>query len=394
MVRHVGIAERRARLVTRHGLAGPSQQSTVPEVADSVVALHATDPTSVYLGIRARCEGINRDDVARAMYDDRSVVRILGMRRTMFVASLDTAPLLDRACARPLAESERRRTVKLLRDADVVPEPEAWFDRVAADTLAALAAAGEASASELTEQVPDLATKIPVGQGTSWATEIGTSTRVLFFLATTGRIVRARPQGSWVSSLYRWSLMDRWVSLPELDVSDAGARALLIERYLARFGPATETDVVWWTGWTKTRTRAALAAVEAEEVDLGGESTGFVLPGDEEAPTPDRPVVSLLPSLDSTVMGWKEREWYLGNHEDRLFDRNGNAGPTVWVDGRVVGGWAQSPDGAVVWRLLDDVDDPTAEVVAAEAESLTQWLGGTVVSPRFPTPLQKELAAG
>ena len=38
-----------------------------------------------------------------------------------------------------------------------------------------------------------------------------------------------------------------------------------------------------------------------------------------------------------TFMGWKERDWFLGEHAEPLFDRNGNAGPTVWRDGRVVG---------------------------------------------------------
>ena len=35
-------------------------------------------------------------------------------------------------------------------------------------------------------------------------------------------------------------------------------------------------------------------------------------------------------------MGWRERVWYLGDHAKMLFDTNGNAGPTVWVDGRVM----------------------------------------------------------
>ena len=52
------------------------------------------------------------------------------------------------------------------------------------------------------------------------------------------------------------------------------------------------------------------------------------------------PWVALLPGLDSTVMGWKERAWFLGGHQHALFDVNGNAGPTVWCNGRIVGGWA------------------------------------------------------
>jgi DNA glycosylase AlkZ-like len=71
-------------------------------------------------------------------------------------------------------------------------------------------------------------------------------------------------------------------------------------------------------------------------------------------------------------MGWKERDWYLGEHGTVLFDRNGNAGPTVWWEGRIVGGWAQRPDGEIVYRLLEDVGSEAVASVEAEAERLAE----------------------
>ncbi|MDQ4089189.1 MAG: winged helix DNA-binding domain-containing protein, partial [Actinomycetota bacterium] len=110
-------------------------------------------------------------------------------------------------------------------------------------------------------------------------------------------------------------------------------------------------------------------------------------------PAPE-PWVALLPSLDSTTMGWQQRAWYLGDHGKSLFDTNGNAGPTVWSDGRIVGGWAQRKDtGEVVYRLLEDVGADVTAAVEAEAARLTGWLGDVRVTPRFPTPLQKQLSA-
>jgi hypothetical protein len=92
-------------------------------------------------------------------------------------------------------------------------------------------------------------------------------------------------------------------------------------------------------------------------------------------------------------MGWKERDWYLGEHASVLFDRNGNAGPTVWWDGRVVGGWAQRKDGEVVFRLLEDVGGEAEQAVAAEAERLAAWLGDVRVAPGFLPPFQRGLVA-
>ncbi len=90
-------------------------------------------------------------------------------------------------------------------------------------------------------------------------------------------------------------------------------------------------------------------------------------------------------------MGWQSRDWYLGGHKAALFDSNGNAGPTIWVDGRIVGGWAMRANGEVVTRLLEDVGRRASLAVDAEAARLTAWLRGVPPVPRFPTPLSKEL---
>jgi len=92
-------------------------------------------------------------------------------------------------------------------------------------------------------------------------------------------------------------------------------------------------------------------------------------------------------------MGWRQRDWFLGPHASMLFDRSGNIGPTVWSDGRVVGGWAQRRTGEVVVRMFEDVGRRVRRAIDAEAANLAAWLGTAVVSPRFPTPLYKELRA-
>jgi len=178
--------------------------------------------------------------------------------------------------------------------------------------------------------------------------------------------------------------------LPELDPETA--RAELASRWLAAYGPATVTDLKWWTGWTLGQTRTALAAIGAAEVDLDG-TPGIALGSDLESEREPKPWAALLPALDPTVMGWKERHWYLGEHGPALFDRNGNAGPTVWWDGRVVGGWAGRSDGKVAFRLLEDVGSDALRAIETEAERLERWLDGTKVTPRFATPLAKELVA-
>jgi hypothetical protein len=170
------------------------------------------------------------------------------------------------------------------------------------------------------------------------------------------------------------------------------AQAELVRRWLAAFGPGTLRDIQWWTGWTVATTKQVLKDAGAVEVALD-EGTGYSLADDIERTTDPGPWVALLPALDTTTMAWKERAWYLGSLERRLFDTAGNAGPTVWVDGRIVGGWAVRADGEVVYQLLEDVGRVSSNAVALEAARIRDWIGASRFIPRFRTPLEVELGA-
>jgi len=228
-----------------------------------------------------------------------------------------------------------------------------------------------------------------VGLGTRWEADVGAASRVLLLLAAEGKIVRGRPRGGWTASQYRWVPIERLGPLERPEPGDA--RAELLRRYLAAFGPVTETDMRWWTGWSARNARAALASVRHAEVDLDG-AVGYVLRDDLEPEPREVPSAALLPALDPTTMGWKLRDWYLGPHAASLFDRNGNAGPTVWWGGRVVGGWAQRRDGEIVYRLLEDLGEDAERTIEVEGERLAAWLGDVRVTPRFRAPLERELA--
>lgn len=388
---HISTAERRRRLAVRHFLAEPA--GDVEAVADRLVGLHSSDPTTVYLSAWARVAGFTRNDLAAALYERRSLLRMLGMRKTLFVQTRHNAAVMDSACTRKLAPPEHRRTAKLLEEAGIADDGDAWIDDVIAKTQQAFDVRGAATARELKEDVPELRQTIEYAPDKSYGGRFGIVTRVLFLMAAKRMIVRAEPVGSWVSGQYRWARLHCWIGtdLDEFDTDDAQAE--LLRRWLAAFGPGTTTDLKWWTGWTVRDTKAALAAIDAVEVGLD-EGTGWVLPDDVDQTDKPGPWAALLPSLDPTTMGWKERKWYLGDYTGELFDRNGNAGHTIWVDGRVVGAWAARDNGHVVWELLEDVGSEAEALIEVRAAVLQEWLDGTSISPRFSAPLDKRLAKG
>jgi Winged helix DNA-binding domain len=365
----------------------------VVEAARSMVCLHGTDPATVYLSAFARVGGMTQADMEDALYDSRSLVKHLAMRRTLFVFPRETLAVAQAGASERVADGERRRLIRDVEKAGLRDDGEHWLKEAGEQVLAALAGGREATSSELREEIPLLEGGITYGEGKSWGGEVPVGPRVLTTLSAAGKIVRASNAGIWTTSRPRWTSMEAWLGEPIPELGMAEGVAGLVERWLRAFGPGTVADVKWWLGSTVAAVRRALADLEAVEVDLDG-GRGYLLPGDIEPTEPVEPWAALLPPLDPTTMGWQEREWYLGPHKEQVFDRNGNAGPTAWWEGRIVGGWHQTDDGGVELQLLEDVGAEGLSALENEAARLYHWLGDGRMRPRFPSPLWKIGAAG
>ncbi|MGW2487608.1 winged helix DNA-binding domain-containing protein [Streptomyces sp. NPDC001606] len=389
-MRHIGVEERRARLAVRHRLAGAVRAARPEEVAGALVALHGTDPATVYLALAARLADPARTvpETERALYEDRTLVRMHGMRHTVFVFPAELTAVVHASTGLAVAARERAH---LLRDMARAGAPDAdWLAEVEKATLAALERRGQATAAELSADEPRLREQFVYGAGKSYEGVHTVCSRLLRVLGVEGKVVRGRPLGSWTSGQFRWA-----PAPPHPELDGGVARARLLERWLRACGPATEADLKWWTGWRVSEVRGALTAIGAREVSLA-EGTGYVADGDTDpVQAPKEPWAALLPALDPTAMGWQQRDWYLEpGLRPQLFDRSGNVGPTVWWNGRVVGGWARRADGEVVWRILaDGVGAEGEAAIAREAERLRAWVGATRITPRFRTPLERELSA-
>jgi len=357
-----------------------------------MVCLHGTDPATVYLSAWARVERMAVTDLNRALYDDRSLVKHLAMRRTLFVFPRETLGHAQAGAGNRVADRERRRLIREVETAGLHRNGERWLSGAWEQVLAALADGREATSSELRAEISMLGGSIAFGEGKSWGGRDPVGPRVLTTLSAAGHIVRASNVGGWTTSRPRWASMKCWLGDPIPPHSEAEGVARLVEQWLRTFGPGTATDIKWWLGSTVATVRSALADLHAVAVDLDGE-IGYLLGDDVEAADPVEPWAALLPPLDPTTMGWFERDWYLGPYKTQLFDTTGNAGPTVWWDGRIVGGWRQSDTGEVVLQMLEDIGAEGLRTVEIEAARLTDWFGGTRVLPRvlprFPSPLSK-----
>jgi hypothetical protein len=397
----IDVSERRRRLAARHGLGPHRVGSAAPDgpadpaaVARRLVALHATDPATVYLSLLARMPGpVTAATIEESLYGRRDMIRMLAMRRTVFVVPAESVPIVQASTTDRIAQEQRARLLKMLSELAGIADPDPWLADVERSVLRLLAeAGGTATAAELSAREPRLKTSVVMAAGKSYAATQAITSRVLLVLAANGKIVRGRPLGTWLSQQYRWVLAEHWLRHEISEIDEHAARAELARQWLLAYGPAPATDLKWWTGWTMSQVRQAAAAIGVVEVDLPG-GPGWVLPDDLDQTSDPGDWAALLPALDPTVMGWSDRSWFLGPHARSLFDTNGNAGPTIWLNGQVVGGWAQRADSEIATRLLEDVGADAVKLIEAETARVGAWLATVRVTPRFRTPTERELSA-
>ena len=237
-----------------------------------------------------------------------------------------------------------------------------WLREVEDATARALAARGEATGAQLAADEPRLRSQLVMAAGKPYEARQSITSRVLLLLAADGRIVRGRPAGSWLSTQWRWVPAEAW--LPDGVPS------------CRRNGPGWSWPGAGWPRSGRAPRRTCAGGPDGLRVMSGrrwprsgrprwtwAAGAGLVLPEDAGPAAGPDPWVALLPALDPTAMGWSERGGYLGPHAPALMDRSGNIGPTVWSDGRVVGGWACRPGGEITWRLLEDVGRDGADAV-------------------------------
>ncbi|MEI2712496.1 MAG: winged helix DNA-binding domain-containing protein [Nocardioides sp.] len=389
-VRTVSDAERRARLGLRHALAPGARLGSAEEVTDALVVLHSTEPPTVHLSAAARLRDPSLDEVERALYRDRTLVKQLAMRRTLFVFARELLPAAWGSVSARVAQQEAARLAKEIVRHGVAEDGEAWVATACAAVLARLRGGDEMSATALREELPEIEGRTQADPTRRWAVAQSFAPRVLTLLGARGQVVRGHNAGHWRISKPLWTATSTWLGdVPSPWTREAGY-AELVRRWLARFGPGTEADLVWWLGATKAAVRQALIDVEAVGVGLEDGSAAWLLPDDLDEVSAPEEWVALLPTLDPTTMGWRGRDFYLDPRlTPFLFDTNGNAGTTIWVDGHIVGAWVQDERARVVPVVHAGVTARQRALIEAESERLTGVLDGEEVRSVYKSALMK-----
>lgn len=390
-------------LAHRQHLLSSARLDDPLQVTHDLVALHGTEPVTPYLSLWARAASFQRVHLEDALYEQRSLVRVLCMRATIHLVPSTELPYFFQAYAGgPDAGYRRMLPPELLVLAGLCCEADASTRKAAfeQEVLGYLAGHGPASTAEIVQAVPALAAKYHYDVGKPSEGDFSIGSGVIRDLCAQGLLVRGRPRGTWRSNLHEYALHAAW--LPDVDLKSVvwrEAQAWLVARYVSTFGPVTASDIQWWTGFSQSDTLLALKALSAQTttIELEGQ------PGDCVMLQPDAEVLAstgmpeysyaaLLPTLDPLIMGYQNRDRFLvPAQRNKVFDRAGNAMPTVWVDGRVVGVWRQRRDASVVTGLFEPVSSAGQAALTAEARRLEAFLHGEVLMPRSMTPFLRDL---
>jgi len=392
-MRRISTAERRNRLAIRHRLVPWERTDDVVAIADGLVALHSSDPATVFLSAGVRMENPSISAMEEALYRHRSLVRHHAFRRTIWVMTPEVARWAHASATVKIASAERKKILSIVGAQPDIDDAERWWADALADVRSLLAEAGPLPTREIGKRLPELTRRLTMGAATRHPADVAAHTRLLLLAGFEATLVRTAPLHGWNTAEYSWSDVIDWLGVPLAGAEVGESAAAILERWLDRFGPATEVDIRWWTGWTATQMRAALDAIGAEPVMVEGDQQAWDLV-DATNVGEVGPWVALLPGLDATTMGWKERSWYLSDAATaRTFDRSSNAGPTIWRNGEVIGGWVQRDDGSVAHELFVDLSQRERQLLDEQIDRFVELVGDTRVRVRFPARNQRELLA-
>ena len=294
---------------------------------------------------RARVADLARADLDGALYADRTLIKHLSMRRTLFVFSRE---LLAAATAGPgarVADSERRRTIREIEASAVASDGLRWLGDAEAAVLAALESHPDLTSSQLREAAPIVDVKMRVGGAGKWGTDAPVGPRLLTILSAAGLAVRGNNRGGWTSTPrcgLRWRI--GWAR-----PRPHGCRCWhcqMTQAWLHALGAgARQDDLKWWLGVRQRDRQTRFDRRSGHRGRSRWRRSNILLPDNTDPVVEVEPWVALLPALDPTPMGPAHRDWYLGPHRAVLLDSTAMPGPTAWWNRHVVGGWHQEPSG-------------------------------------------------
>lgn len=331
------------------------------QVARSLSGVQAQDLPAAILALRPRSSGLTADDVRRALWQERSLVRTWCFRGTLHLLATEDFGWLLPLLGPVFVARSRRRFAELGLDEDTSA-------RGAKALRSLLGSRGPLTRAVIVEHLATHGVHLE-GQARPY---------LLFRAALEGIIWYGPNQGAEPS----YVLVDDWIERGQSLPRDA-ALADLARRHLSAYGPAGPADLAAWSGLSMGDARAGWTSIGGEviEVEIDGtpawmlREQAFWLDTPAEGPA----VVRLLPAFDTYLLGHAKRDLIVApEHARRVNKGSGWLHPTLAVDGRVLGTWSgkrRAKRLVVVVTPFDEIDPAIQPWLEAEAADVGRFLG-------------------
>jgi len=317
----------------------------IPRALERMCGLQSQYAPSGYVGLWTRLEGMQRDDLTRAL-ERRTVIQATLMRATIHLVSRRDFWPMATAIDEPLREWWFRATKR---------RPEAKRLRAIDRRSRSMLGKGPKRKKEILDTL-DIPASDFAGVGL-WT-----------------QLVRVPPSGTWESrraDLY--GLAETWVG--PRDATAEEGQALLIRRYLAAFGPASRADIATFTGLPLPTIDAVIDRLPLRMFRTEDDQKLFDVRGAPLPPADTSAPVRFLPTFDATLLAHARRTQILPERfRSMIFStKMPQSIGTFLVDGQVAGTW-RADAGRVTTKAFEPLPKGARREVEHEAAALTAFV--------------------
>ncbi len=349
--------------LARHHLTDRDQADLVA-VCKDVCGVQAQLMSSAQMAFRARMRSITRAEFDSALYDRRTLVRTSCMRQTLHLLPAADFSLYIGA----LKKSRMAALWRIMSRFSIIPDELQAMNQAVVEALRA----GPMSQRQLTAHIrPKVSKRVRAWMDKVWS--------VFRPAIVEGWICYGPERGAEVTFVR----VDHWLP-KQKPFAEREAKQILLRRYLAAYGPATQRDFSRWSGIPMSEVQPLWESLEKEfvRVCVEGHQASLLRQDLKHVAKPSRqPVLRLLPGFDPYLLGHAEKEHLVdSSYYKRVYRNQGWISPVVLLDGRAIGTWFCARRGKRLSLKVEPFGKFSPIIRAGIEEEAASW-GGFLESP-------------
>ena len=345
-------------------LVAPSVDN-VAHIVKELCGIQAQDANAAALAVCVRGAGLVAADVEQARVQERSIIRTWGQRGTLHLLATEDLGWLLSLLGPVFVAGDHRRRAELGLDEDTCIKGLAALRDI-------LANQGPLTRAELVEQL---------AARTGIRLEGQAAPHLLFRAALEGMVCLGFDRGTKPT----YVLIDDWIEGGARTPSFSRDQAYteLARRYLVAYGPAEPDDLAAWSGLPMSEIRMAWKSIANDliEVEVASRPAWMLkehLAWLDEFPAQEAPIVRLLPTFDTYLLGYRSRNLVVSPQYARRINAGGGmVHPTLVVDGQALGTWKLKRQKSSMDVMLEPFEELAAEIqpgLEAEVQDIARFL--------------------